>query len=230
MSLESIYVLKDPRSEEIRYVGKTTNLRVRFNSHLAVARIGRPERVNHIDSHCARWIRCLLRDEIRPKMEVIETTEHASERERFWIKHFRMHGARLTNHTDGGEGQPGLRQSEITRHRHSVARIRFFNENPSARRALSEALMGHVVSDVTRRKQSEKAKLRKPSKMSNLRRKISCLAWTLRQRKCGPKTKCAGCERVFRKIQENHRYHSHACKSTAGTRRFRSKQAYGRTT
>lgn len=97
-----IYVLRDPRTGEVRYVGKTAlSLAGRMSAHRRDARGGR-------QTHSAKWIRALLRAGIEPIAQVIEeVAEGWAERERFWIAHFRAQGARLTNLADGGGGVIG---------------------------------------------------------------------------------------------------------------------------
>jgi hypothetical protein len=105
-----IYVLKDPRTDEIRYVGKTVKtLQGRLNVHMSNARSG------HL-RHCARWIRGLLLVGLQPVIEEIElVTDDWGRRERFWISHYKAAGCNLTNHTEGGEGHLGHSPSAATR-------------------------------------------------------------------------------------------------------------------
>jgi hypothetical protein len=107
-----IYSLADPRTNQIRYIGKAHNVRRRFNTHMREARSRSP-------LHSRRWIASLVRDGVEPEIAVIETcdtNETANERERFWIGHFRSIGVDLTNTTDGGDGQsPGYQWPETAR-------------------------------------------------------------------------------------------------------------------
>ncbi len=92
-----IYVLRDPRDNGVRYVGRTKNLKGRLQQHL----------YNKSDGsfvHARReWIQEVRSAGLRPVMEVVETlrapVEEAlvSERERRWIFHFYQQGAALTN-------------------------------------------------------------------------------------------------------------------------------------
>ena len=109
-----IYTLSDPRTEDIRYVGITIQeLKRRLRQHLAAARKRTPYYVS-------AWIRQLLEQELRPTITLIETTEDPN-RERYWIQHYRRLGARLTNLSDGCEGQIGMERSEETRQKISQA-------------------------------------------------------------------------------------------------------------
>ena len=102
-----IYTLSDPRTEEVRYVGITKlELRKRLTRHVSLAR-RRP------GYHVSSWIHQLLERKLRPVITLIETTDNP-ERERYWIQHYRSLGARLTNLSEGCEGQIGMERSEET--------------------------------------------------------------------------------------------------------------------
>lgn len=93
------YVLSDPQTNEIRYVGVThQKTHVRLAGHIYASKKGR--------SHRATWIRSLLARGVRPILIVIEegSDENWQEAERIWIAHYRSLGTRLVNATDGGEG------------------------------------------------------------------------------------------------------------------------------
>ncbi len=96
--MNTVYILRDPNTLEIRYIGVTKKrLGHRLSQHVWAAN-------NGVRSHVARWIRTL---NARPLIEPIEENCRR-DREVFWIKHYRSLGARLTNLTDGGEGVLGL--------------------------------------------------------------------------------------------------------------------------
>jgi hypothetical protein len=92
-----IYILIDPRNNEIRYVGKTTNIYVRFHNHIA------PSKLND-DSHKSKWIKKILSEGIIPLIQVLEITNEFcwKEKEKYWIKYYRDLGCDLTNISDGG--------------------------------------------------------------------------------------------------------------------------------
>lgn len=105
-----IYVLSDPRTDEVRYVGKTaSHLRRRLSTHLAQAR----RRSNHRE----KWVASLLDSGLRPHIELIEAVPdgQADDAERYWIRMLRRLGCRLTNATDGGDG--GRMEPDIERRR-----------------------------------------------------------------------------------------------------------------
>ena len=97
-----IYALLDPRTREIRYVGFTSRtLEERLSNHVSDC--------FHSKTHCANWIKSLLKDNLRPDVCILEvvTRENWQQQERYWILYGREHSWRLTNHTDGGEGTIG---------------------------------------------------------------------------------------------------------------------------
>lgn len=94
-----IYVLRDPGSGLVRYVGKANDVQHRFNVHKKQAEGKRL-------TFCSRWIRGLILQGQEPIVEVIE---EVSEREwpnaeRKWIAHYLSINMPLTNMTVGGDG------------------------------------------------------------------------------------------------------------------------------
>ena len=99
-----IYVLIDPRDvTNYRYVGWTCcALQERLYNHICEAR-----RKPH--TYRARWVNKLLREDVRPTIQLIEETDDYAEAEMRWIAQLRQQGYRLTNGTDGGKGVLGAR-------------------------------------------------------------------------------------------------------------------------
>jgi hypothetical protein len=95
-----IYVLKCPISDEIRYVGVTIGtLNGRLSHHIYTAN-------NNKTTYCAKWIYSLLKINKRPVIELVEECEKEQweERERFYIKYYKLTGCNLTNIKEGGTG------------------------------------------------------------------------------------------------------------------------------
>jgi hypothetical protein len=89
-----IYKLVDPRTNKIRYVGKTKNtLHKRYTEHLYRAKQGHNSKVYS-------WIRKLLKLNLKPLIELIEYCESNNweEREKYWISYY----PNLTNISEGG--------------------------------------------------------------------------------------------------------------------------------
>jgi len=109
-----IYFLKHPSTDEIRYVGKTNNPKRRIIQHLYTARHKTRK------SHCCCWIGSLLKNNQKPKMQIInwfKLEDDCNNAEKLIIENFRNTGIKLTNLTDGGEGQVGRVMSEETKNK-----------------------------------------------------------------------------------------------------------------
>jgi len=100
----TIYLLRHPLNKQVRYVGKSQYLPGRrLTAHIQDAKAGGTRPV-------ANWIRGIVRHQLRPIIETIETVPSDrdwAERERYWIAEYRRLGARLLNLTSGGEGLAG---------------------------------------------------------------------------------------------------------------------------
>lgn len=85
-----LYTLEHPITNEVRYVGKTINIKRRYKQHLYDKR----------SSHKASWVKSLKNDSLKPIMTIIEecTIDTWQEREIYWITQF----DNLTNHLNGG--------------------------------------------------------------------------------------------------------------------------------
>lgn len=105
----SIYILKDPRDNQVRYVGKTNNPNTRLSNHISNAK-----KIKH-NRHVCNWIKELLALELKPIFEVIESCDNTDWvlREPYWILHYKSKGCKLTNHSTGGEsGAAGVIRSQ----------------------------------------------------------------------------------------------------------------------
>jgi len=93
-----IYVLKDPDTELVRYVGKTFSPTRRFYEHLNYNPNYRNKRTN--------WIGSLAKHCKKPIIEIIDECDEFtwSDKEKGYIKMYKACGARLLNMTDGGCG------------------------------------------------------------------------------------------------------------------------------
>lgn len=92
-----IYALKDPGTNDIRYVGKTVNLKNRMNRHKRDALSGNTAIRRNA------WLRSLLHKNQEPVIQILEETNETewAERERYYIA--LHHSEKLTNMTAGGE-------------------------------------------------------------------------------------------------------------------------------
>jgi hypothetical protein len=134
--MNNIYMLKDPRTNSIRYVGVTVqSLRARLHDHVSKAMAGE-------NTHKAAWIRILLSHNLKPCIYLIEETPDRL-RERYWINYFLLQGCDLTNCTEGGDGALHMRQETKDRIRKAlVGRSLLF----STRIKMSESHKGRSLS------------------------------------------------------------------------------------
>ena len=122
-----IYSLIDPRDGEIKYVGKTKDPAERLKSHLHDAkRTNTPKNA---------WLLKLQRLGLKPQIRVLEEVERSKwpEAERKWIARLRHKGCPLKNICEGGKGRNGPLSEK-------------------AKRKLSKAGWGRIVTEETRRK------------------------------------------------------------------------------
>lgn len=114
----SIYGLIDPRSGELRYIGKAIDVPRRISSHYTKARKGDV-------LHSRRWLAGLLAQGLKAEIAILEkvdSNDKANEAEMFWIASMRLAGANLTNRTFGGDGQsPGYRPTQEALNKQSIA-------------------------------------------------------------------------------------------------------------
>lgn len=149
-----VYGLTDPRTGEVRYIGKSTKGLKRPQEH------GRKGRGN---GKCKNWVASILKIGLKCGIEVLEcceTLDELSAAEVRWIKKGRESGWRLTNMTDGGEGAPGHIKSKGTRIKLSMSATSR-QSNPEVRDRIRCQLLGHEVSKETRDKISKSLKGRK---------------------------------------------------------------------
>ena len=142
-----LYVLIDPRTVEIRYVGKTINPKTRYKGHL----------YDQSKTHRGAWLRVLRRLELKPVMSILETTDDIKEaamREQALIRDYRGDEFDLVNTTDGGEGMPGFHHTAETKQK--MREIALGREaSNETRRKIGEAGRGRKCSVATRQKLSE---------------------------------------------------------------------------
>lgn len=93
-----IYILKHPETLEIKYVGKTTNLKRRWHQHKSKKCLEKTA-----SKKLAAWTLKLLSNNLLPIMEVIEECEdNWVEREKYWISFYGIKS--LCNLSEGGDG------------------------------------------------------------------------------------------------------------------------------
>ena len=156
----SIYSLIDPRTNKVRYIGKTVlTLQKRLYHHL----------YDKSDTHKCRWIKSLMQLNLVPIIQEIEKCLESEweERERVWIAYYKKYGDCLTNCTDGGDGVYGLTRTE--EHKNKIR----------------ESLKGHTVSEETKLKISMTKLNRSYHHSDEAKAKISLAS---KGRKLGPRS------------------------------------------
>jgi hypothetical protein len=140
-----IYALKDPRTDEVRYVGKTAHLRIRYNQHVNITQLKKRRR-----THLSNWIFLLESLGLKPTLQILEETEKDNwvELERKWIKHF----TNLCNSTEGGEGLLGFKHSDDTKQRISQIKKGKCTTSDYQRSVLSRVHKGKITSESTKQK------------------------------------------------------------------------------
>lgn len=111
-----IYVMKDPTSLEIRYVGKTTTTLIkRLGQHISDSYKSK--------NHRAYWIQSILKENKIPCIEQIDecSWDESQSLETYYIAKYRADGYNLVNETVGGEGVLGRISSEETILKHKEA-------------------------------------------------------------------------------------------------------------
>lgn len=147
-----IYGLKDPRTGDIRYIGKSIRPLERLENH-----------INEPATKCHRsnWLKELKRLGLRPDMVLLEMVVGEwpwQEAERFWIARGRALGWPLTNNTDGGDGVCGLPPESRERIRRTWLGRK---HKPETLLKLSARRRGRIVTEETRAKHSRSMKGRK---------------------------------------------------------------------
>ncbi len=98
METTNIYILIDPRTNQVRYVGKANNISQRYRAHLNRAR-------KH-QIHKKNWIASLKKEGLKPIIEIVDVVpiDNWIYWETYWISQFKAWGFDLINYTNGGDG------------------------------------------------------------------------------------------------------------------------------
>lgn len=176
-----IYALVDPRSEGVRYIGKSSS-----GLHRARAHASRCVLINDRNLRKRTWIESLQAHGLTYQscvLENVSSQEELDAREVFWIAEARRRGADLFNMTDGGEGTYGYVPTAESRARASALR-KGISLSPEHRAAIASAMRdpavkarlseGHRNSPLEKASRVKSAEARKGTKASaETRAKIS---------------------------------------------------------
>ncbi len=144
-----IYTLSDPRTGEVRYIGKTKrSLKYRLAQHLreSLKPSGSTKKKN--------WIRQLIYINLLPVIEELDCISPINEWqsvEQYWIAQFKSWGFNLTNMTTGGDGN----QNQIMSPEAHIKRSQSLKGKPrpeEVRKKISESHKGKIISKDTREK------------------------------------------------------------------------------
>lgn len=112
----------------------------------------RADRMKLRSGRSARWTRTANKHGFVPEVAAHWSTEpEAFEHEKFLIWCFREMGTDLVNHTEGGEGAPGFKQSEETRAKRSAS-SRGHRKSQDTIARMRTAQAGKTIATDTRRK------------------------------------------------------------------------------
>lgn len=115
----TFYFLSDPRTPDIiRYIGKTKqkNINRRLDQHVCDAK--RHRKTGTKSNYNYNWINSLLDLDLKPlinELDSIDIEDDSKEwavYERFWISQAKSWGFKITNLTDGGDGNQNQKFSE----------------------------------------------------------------------------------------------------------------------
>lgn len=112
-AMASVYALIDPRSHQLRYIGKALKTEQRERNHF--------NQCKYEHSPKGEWMRELRSAGLQPEMIVIDECEPAesANREKYWIARALSRSAPLLNMKSGGQGR--VKTSAETRRRISEA-------------------------------------------------------------------------------------------------------------
>ena len=143
-----IYTLSSSKSPNIiRYVGKTNgSLKKRLSGHITLAKINSEKKYGH--NYTSNWINKELGSGNYIIIEELDLTiqDNWEYLERYWISQFKSWGFKLTNLTDGGDGNKGQffsKESNIARGN----KLRGIPSSENVRKNISIGSTGKILTD-----------------------------------------------------------------------------------
>lgn len=154
-----IYTLSDPISSEIKYVGKSINIKNRYMQHIK----------NCKKEHTLKceWVKSLLDKGLKPKIFVIDELMYDDWQfwEKYWISQLKTWGFNLLNSTEGGDGV--TYHSELTKKNISEKKKGVKIHTEEHKLSLSERMKGNTYTLGKKLSEDHKKKI----SMSNLGKK-----------------------------------------------------------
>ena len=151
MKVVRIYTLSDARDpDNIRYVGKTVQtLKKRLSGHIHDAKTAKMS--NYCYNHNWNWIAKVLSEGSNVIIEEVDSLEINDFEdwkwlEKYWISQFKTWGFKLTNLTDGGDGNQGQKFSAESIAKRAAA-LRGRPRDEETRKRISESHKGRAKSE-----------------------------------------------------------------------------------
>lgn len=113
----TIYCLIDPTDKQVRYIGKSIDVKARYKAHLCIRKK---------TSYSRNWIKSLKDKNLLPILEIIDVVPYKKWKywEKHYIKIFKRIGCDLTNHQKGGgAGNDFSKFSEETKLKMRLAQL-----------------------------------------------------------------------------------------------------------
>lgn len=129
-----------------KYVGKSKNFNQRIKQHLNKDRF-------IYKSWFYNWLNKQINESIEYFIDVLEicNDNNWQEKEKYWIKHIRENGYKLTNMTDGGDGNNNQIFNKESNEKR-VLKLRGQKRTLEQRQNISKSLKGKIISQETRDK------------------------------------------------------------------------------
>lgn len=159
MNTTFIYVLIDPNTNLVRYVGKSNNPKRRYYKHCYRSKK---------NTHKVNWINSLLDENKKPVLNIIDEVPVNDWIfwESYWISQLKIWGFNLTNHTGGGDGATFANSGSFKKGQKAWNYGK--NLSDEAKEHLRQCNLGKKASKKTRDKMSKAKKGMKPVNIDNL--------------------------------------------------------------
>ena len=123
-----VYTLTDPLTNEIRYVGLTTNdIRTRLSAHVSAAKSNRVK----TNKRLGDWIRSLIEVGEKPIIEFLDETElieDIMQLESYWIQQFKTWGYDLFNiETEGHKSYSENTRQDKSAYKYATSEVHQYN-------------------------------------------------------------------------------------------------------
>jgi group I intron endonuclease len=140
-----IYVFSDENCLP-KYVGKTKCFKTRIKQHLNKDRF-------IYKSYFYNWLNKQLSEDKEYFIDILEEVNDSNwqEKEKYWIKHIKENGYKLTNMTDGGDGNNNQIFTEESKEKRRQKRLGH-KLSEHTKKLISEAHKGKIVLESTKQK------------------------------------------------------------------------------